>query len=79
MFTVNLSNPTNGAALLTPSTATISLTDSAPGPPANLIDDATVFVRQHYHDFLNREPDSGGLAFWTQQILHVALMRHALN
>ena len=26
------------------------------------------FVRQHYHDFLNREPDPAGLAFWTSQI-----------
>ncbi len=26
------------------------------------------FVRQHYLDFLNREPDAAGLAFWTNQI-----------
>jgi hypothetical protein len=26
------------------------------------------FVRQHYHDFLNREPDPSGLAFWTNEI-----------
>jgi hypothetical protein len=25
-------------------------------------------VRQHYHDFLNRETDAAGLAFWTNQI-----------
>jgi hypothetical protein len=25
-------------------------------------------VREHYVDFLNREPDAGGLAFWTDQI-----------
>jgi len=25
-------------------------------------------VRQHYLDFLNREPDPGGLAFWTNEI-----------
>jgi hypothetical protein len=25
-------------------------------------------VRQHYLDFLNREPDASGLAFWTNQI-----------
>ena len=30
--------------------------------------DAQFFVRQHYIDFLNREPDPGGLAFWTNQI-----------
>src|SRR5262249_239361 len=31
----------------------------------NPIDDAQVFVRQHYLDFLNRQPDAGGLAYWT--------------
>ena len=29
---------------------------------------ADFFVRQHYLDFLNREPDAAGLAFWTGQI-----------
>jgi hypothetical protein len=32
------------------------------------IDDAGFFVRQQYLDFLGREPDAGGLAFWTGQI-----------
>lgn len=35
---------------------------------SNPIDDAQFFVRQHYLDFLNREPDGSGLAFWTNQI-----------
>ena len=35
---------------------------------ANPIDDAGVFVRQQYLDFLNRESDPAGLAFWTNQI-----------
>jgi hypothetical protein len=26
------------------------------------------FVRQHYQDFLNREPDAPGLEFWTNQL-----------
>jgi Tol biopolymer transport system component len=34
----------------------------------NPIDCAEFFVRQHYHDFLNREPDAEGLAFWTNEI-----------
>jgi alpha-tubulin suppressor-like RCC1 family protein len=34
----------------------------------NLIDDARLFVRQQYLDFLGREPDPSGLAFWTDQI-----------
>jgi Tol biopolymer transport system component len=43
----------------------LSLTSpSCPNP----IDCAEFFVRQHYRDFLNREPDAGGLAYWTDQI-----------
>ena len=38
-------------------------------PPPNLIDRSDNFVRQHYHDFLSREPDAAGLQFWTSQIL----------
>ena len=41
--------------------------DPTPTCP-NPIDCAEVFVRQHYRDFLNREPDSAGLAFWTNEI-----------
>jgi N-acetylneuraminic acid mutarotase len=35
---------------------------------ANVIDFPGFFVRQHYLDFLNREPDQSGLDFWIQQI-----------
>jgi hypothetical protein len=35
---------------------------------ANPIDDQQFFVRQHYLDFLSREPDAGGLSFWTNNI-----------
>jgi hypothetical protein len=34
----------------------------------NPIDDADFFVRQHYYDFLDRQPDPGGLAYWTGQL-----------
>ena len=40
-------------------------------PPAtcsNPIDCPEVFVRQHYLDFLNREPDQGGWNYWTAQL-----------
>ena len=37
-------------------------------PTTNPIDDAAFFVHQHYADFLNREPDPAGLAFWTNKI-----------
>jgi TolB protein len=35
---------------------------------ASPIYDTQFFVRQHYADFLNREPDSSGLDFWAQGI-----------
>lgn len=66
-FTLTLSNPV-GAFLRAPNTATVTITDndSANGP--NPISGANFFVRQHYLDFLNREPDAGGLAYWANQI-----------
>jgi len=67
-FTVNLSNLTGGAAFATPSSAIVTITNSPEAASGNLIDDASFFVRQQYHDFLNREPDAAGLAFWTNQI-----------
>jgi hypothetical protein len=67
-FTITLSNVT-GATLGSPASATLTIHDneSANGS-TNPIDDAAFFVRQHYVDFLNREPDPDGLAFWTNQI-----------
>jgi hypothetical protein len=37
-------------------------------PDTNAIDEAPFFVRQHYLDFLNREPDQGGWDYWTERI-----------
>lgn len=34
----------------------------------NSIDQSSFFVRQNYLDFLNREPDTPGLNFWTNEI-----------
>lgn len=36
--------------------------------PPSKIDDPQFFVTQHYRDFLNREPDASGLAFWVNEI-----------
>jgi hypothetical protein len=67
-FTISLSNQTGGAALAAPATATTTIADDVTEPSTNLIDDVRNFVRQHYHDFLNREPDQSGWDFWSNQI-----------
>src|SRR2546421_1467710 len=66
-FNVNLRNP-SGATLGAPAIATVTIIDNVSEPTANVIDDPSDFVCQHYHDFLNRTPDADGLAFWINQI-----------
>ncbi len=70
-FTVSLSNPV-GAALGSPASATVNVTSNDSTTGANPVKDGSFnsefFVRQHYADFLGREPDAGGLQFWKNQI-----------
>jgi hypothetical protein len=65
-FSVNLSNPA-GATLEKP-TATVTIVDNDSANGANPLTQAGFFVRQQYLDFLNREPDTSGFNFWTNQI-----------
>jgi hypothetical protein len=65
---VTLTNPQGGAALGSPATMAITILDDVPETTTNVIDDANMFVRMHYHDFLNREADQSGLNFWTGQM-----------
>jgi hypothetical protein len=67
-FTISLSNASAFAAVGTAGTATVTIADDVTEPPTNAIDDPNTFVRMHYHDFLNREADQSGLAFWTGQM-----------
>ncbi|HEX8119317.1 MAG TPA: Calx-beta domain-containing protein [Pyrinomonadaceae bacterium] len=70
-FSVVLSNPV-GVALGSPSSATVQVTSddaaTGPNPVADASFDVDFFVRQHYADFLGREPDAAGLAFWKNEI-----------
>lgn len=66
---ITLSNPSVGTSLGEPNQSFLKITDNDSSPSAtNPIDSSPLFVRQHYHDFLNREPDAGGLNFWTSEI-----------
>lgn len=64
---ISLSNIV-GASFGSPTQAGVTINDNEVAPGPNQIDQASYFVRQHYIDFLNREPDASGLAFWTDQI-----------
>jgi uncharacterized protein (TIGR03118 family) len=65
-----LTNPTGaGVGLGSPNTAEVKILDEdTTAPTTNPVDDTAFFVRQHYLDFLNREPDASGYAFWQNEI-----------
>ena len=54
-FVLGPPNPRNSSSPLNPCST-------------NPIDDAPIFVKQQYLDFLNRQPDQSGWGFWTNQI-----------
>jgi hypothetical protein len=78
-FTVTLSNPTGNASLGATPTATVRITDDATEPSTNVIDDPPIFVGHHYHDFLNRQADAGGLAYWTNEITRCGSDQACIN
>ena len=67
-FKVRLSNLSDGAEFGAHSSATVIITDGTIQLPPNANDDTATFVRQQYRDFLNRDADPAGLAFWTNEI-----------
>lgn len=69
MLSLVLSNPTNGVALGATTAVTLTIIDNdLAATNINPIDSTAFFVRQQYLDFLNREPDAAGLAFWSNEI-----------
>ncbi|MDT4952349.1 MAG: hypothetical protein QOJ02_487 [Acidobacteriota bacterium] len=65
-FTVTLSSPV-GASLGSIQAATVTITDNA-NTAGNPADQSAFFVRQHYIDFLGREPDPAGFQGWQNSL-----------
>jgi hypothetical protein len=66
---LSLANPVGDCALGEAASVVITVVDNdIASSGQNPVGDAAFFVREHYHDFLNREPDDAGLAFWTGQL-----------
>jgi len=77
--TIVLSNPV-GATLGSPASATVDINDNETADGAtNPIDDTDTFVDQHYHDFLNRQADSSGHAFWRNEIVSCGTDAHCIE
>jgi hypothetical protein len=53
----------------------VALLNATPGNP----DSTEYFVHQHYVDFLNREPDAGGFAFWANEIASCGTNQQCLD
>jgi hypothetical protein len=65
LFVDSAENDSSGAG---PYTVRMQDVTVAPQANPNQIDGTEFFVRQQYRDFLNRDADSDGLAFWMNQI-----------
>ncbi|HSS22246.1 MAG TPA: DUF4214 domain-containing protein [Pyrinomonadaceae bacterium] len=62
-------SPSNRSFSLLGSVNDAAFTANDSGSGGQVIDTADYFVRQHYLDFLSREPDESGFNFWSDQIL----------
>jgi hypothetical protein len=69
---ITLSNPSPGMNLGAAASAVLTIDDNdaanGPSPVRPQSFSTRFFVRQHYLDFLSREPDAGGMNFWTNGI-----------
>ncbi len=68
LYLMNTDGSNQGAISLNSTDEFQPVWQGLPTVAANPIDDPQLFVRRHYLDFLNREPDAGGLAYWTNEI-----------
>ena len=66
-FVITLSNPA-GTQLGAPSTTIVQISDNETSNGPNPIVGTAFFVRQHYIDFLGREPDPAGFQAWQDTI-----------
>jgi hypothetical protein len=77
-FTLALSNA--NATFGVTNTLLVTITDNDTTPATtNPIDDAQFFVREQYRNFLNRDPDPGGLAFWSGKITDCGANQACIN
>ena len=75
-----LENPSGDATLGATRTAVLQLEDTNTVEPSiNPSDDSQFFVRQQYYDFLGREPDPEGLAYWNNEIARCGSDRACIN
>ena len=70
-FTVTLSSPT-GSSLGSQVSANVTINDNDASTGSNPIAQTPFFVRQHYIDFLGREPDPAGFQGWQDIINNCA-------
>ncbi len=75
---IELSNP-SGAVLGGVAKVVLEIADNEVPTALTPIDDSEFFTRQHYLDFLNREPDAGGLAYWKSQIVQCGMDNGCIN
>ena len=67
-FSVTLENAIGGN-VAGDSQATVTINDDdVSAPTSNPFESNEFFVRQHYSDFLSREPDAAGMSYWTSQM-----------
>jgi hypothetical protein len=68
---VRIVEASNSGTIGAPGSAVVFISDNDTTASAtNPLDSTTFFVRQHYLDFLNREPDPAGLAGWSSILEH---------